>query len=669
MPRRTYVVISISLLVIGLVGMAVKFMASRHRPSNPSQPLVSQVALDSLPHKSASTADLSHLASGLLPPTNMWLSGMALQKTPQPVYPLPLSFRPQNSGFSIGLPTISSASDIISGEHVAGISASLGGSNSFVLSRYDKLSATLTYKNKNGQAIGLLTVAEGSPYVFYRASQNSSLTLSGINPTQVSSHTAQYLRYSMNGHDYVTLTNGKGSSITVNGSVATIQAPKGSLVTFYALPGATTADSLKPFAGNELAGVTTTYQMVGENALTTFRYHTQNGQATLFAALPYQHLTNGHNVGVSYGSMYGSMQLVQGKDFVVSTAAMAPSDKLDLSHLTPTQKSQLTASLQADIGATTIDKTDSYYAGKQLARAANLLSVAEQLQQPAAIRQLKNILNNAFAVRLAPSYWYYDTSLKGIAAQNPSFGSQDFNDHQFHYGYFIYAASILGTYDPSFVSTYKDEVNLLVADIASYKATSQFPFDRTFDPYAGHSWAAGLAPFADGNNQESSSEAIQAWNGVALWGKLTKNQTLQQNGLWMLANEAHAAGSIWRQVGTTTPATANYTSPLVDINFGGKRVYSTFFTNEPGAKLGIQLIPFNPAFVSFASDGGSTINRLLNASIVNNNYNVALGDYDLMYLALTNPSKAASLAAAQTNIDDGNSRTYLQAWIFSQLDK
>ncbi|HEX7210899.1 MAG TPA: glycosyl hydrolase, partial [Propionibacteriaceae bacterium] len=50
---------------------------------------------------------------------------------------------------------------------------------------------------------------------------------------------------------------------------------------------------------------------------------------------------------------------------------------------------------------------------------------------------------------------------------------------------------------------------------------------RTFDAYAGHSWASGTAPFADGNNQESSSEAITAWTGLALWAKASANPNLE----------------------------------------------------------------------------------------------------------------------------------------------
>jgi len=66
-------------------------------------------------------------------------------------------------------------------------------------------------------------------------------------------------------------------------------------------------------------------------------------------------------------------------------------------------------------------------------------------------------------------------------------------------------------------------VELLIKDIANWdRNDTRFPFLRNFDPYEGHSWASGHAGFADGNNQESSSEAINAWQAIILWGSNRK---------------------------------------------------------------------------------------------------------------------------------------------------
>ncbi len=42
----------------------------------------------------------------------------------------------------------------------------------------------------------------------------------------------------------------------------------------------------------------------------------------------------------------------------------------------------------------------------------------------------------------------YDEQAKGIVGLTPSFGSDEFNDHHFHYGYFLYAAGVLTAGQP-----------------------------------------------------------------------------------------------------------------------------------------------------------------------------------------------------------------------------
>ena len=108
---------------------------------------------------------------------------------------------------------------------------------------------------------------------------------------------------------------------------------------------------------------------------------------------------------------------------------------------------------------------------------------------------------------------------------------------------------------------------------------------------------------------------------------------------------------------------------VVGINWGAKRDYATWFSADPNAKLGIQLIPMSPASTYLAGDPARIAENLKQA--VPNGYNVALGDYLLMYSALEGPSQAsAALATARTLpdkfIDDGDSRTYLMAWIMTR---
>jgi len=61
------------------------------------------------------------------------------------------------------------------------------------------------------------------------------------------------------------------------------------------------------------------------------------------------------------------------------------------------------------------------------------------------------------------------------------FGNTYYNDHHFHYGYFIYTAAVIGTLDPTWLAANQDYVNALVRDIANpSELDNYFPVSRMF---------------------------------------------------------------------------------------------------------------------------------------------------------------------------------------------
>lgn len=71
----------------------------------------------------------------------------------------------------------------------------------------------------------------------------------------------------------------------------------------------------------------------------------------------------------------------------------------------------------------------------------------------------------------------YDTTWKGLISKgglcdpNADFGNTFYNDHHFHYGYFVHAAAVIGQMDKDiggnrWVAANKDFVNSLVRDVA-----------------------------------------------------------------------------------------------------------------------------------------------------------------------------------------------------------
>ena len=100
------------------------------------------------------------------------------------------------------------------------------------------------------------------------------------------------------------------------------------------------------------------------------------------------------------------------------------------------------------------------------------------------------------------------------------FGNTYYNDHHFHYGYFVYTAAVLGYLDPTWLAANKAFVNLLCRDYSNPSTEDNyFPVYRNFDWYHGHSWAHGLYETFDGKDQESSSEDSMSAYALKMWGR------------------------------------------------------------------------------------------------------------------------------------------------------
>ena len=68
--------------------------------------------------------------------------------------------------------------------------------------------------------------------------------------------------------------------------------------------------------------------------------------------------------------------------------------------------------------------------------------------------------------------------------------------------------------------------------------------------YMGHSWASGIAvpggkPNFLGRNQESTSEAVNAWYAISLLGKVVGRDDVRDLGMALLATEIKSAQTYW----------------------------------------------------------------------------------------------------------------------------
>lgn len=657
----------IGFIIIALAAVIVIAITKKTSDEPAARSLLSANAIATLSKKDESGIDTSHLADDVTPPTNKWFSGIALQAVPKTVFPTPLSFTPTDNSFTFDLPSVQTNEKSILNTPSHPTTVSITDAQQYRITRYDELSVDLTYYGAGDQKLATVTIAAGSPYVHYHGLGDSKITVTS--QSKATSTAAVELRtqndiistHALAFHNAGFRQNGD----TVSGTI-----PTGGLISFYTLPSSANDTSLRTNAGNRLTGTKVGYEKQGDDYVTTIGLTTDNNQPTVYGLLPHQN--NSVDSTFTIDTLYGQQRFIESRSLDFSTPSVPVSDALDTSKINPDNLALLKTQLRHDINATKILAEDTYFGGKEMYRSAQLLQLAKQLNEENTALTIQQKLHAELTTWLKQSdgrvkkVFYYDSKINGIVGQTASFGSQEFNDHHFHYGYFIYAASILAKYDESFKQQYQPMVDMLVADIANYSSDEALPLRRNFDPYFGHSWASGSSPFNDGNNQESASEAINAWVATSLWATQTGNQALKVQSDWMLSNEVQSTMAYWLNYDQTkAPYNQNYSHSISPLNWGGKRDYATFFSAEPSAMLGILLIPMNPSMISYSSLGPRIDTLITEAAITETSQ---FSDYILMLDSLRGDGTQLSKAQALTDImiDNANSRSYMYAWIMSQ---
>lgn len=260
--------------------------------------------------------------------------------------------------------------------------------------------------------------------------------------------------------------------------------------------------------------------------------------------------------------------------------------------------------LKRDMGPEDAGVHDTYWEGKRLGKWASLIPIAEQYGLEAEAAALTKrvtarleawLTANDAAVRPKAAQVFAHEKRWGTLIGYPAgFGSeQELNDHHFHYGYFLRAAGEVARRDPAWAGDdrWGGMLKLIARDIASAKRDDpMFPFLRNFDPYAGHSWASGHARFGDGNNEESSSEAINAWYGLILLGQFTGDAEMRDLGVWLYTTEMRAIEEYWFDV-TGEDFPKGYAHPVVTMVWGGKGANGTWFSAAPEAIHAINFLP------------------------------------------------------------------------------
>ena len=192
-----------------------------------------------------------------------------------------------------------------------------------------------------------------------------------------------------------------------------------------------------------------------------------------------------------------------------------------------------------------------------------------------------------------------------------SYDSDLFNDHHFHYGYMLYAGALLCMNDADFKEKYGDMLRLIAKDFANWdRSDSRFPFLRTLDPWAGHSYAGGLGDGANdnGNGQESSSEAMQGWGGVYLLGVALGDTEMRDAGIFGWLTESNGVAEYWfDRDHIRDDREHNYDYTLYphpyNTNITSKGIgWWTWFSGDPLWMHSIQWMPVSPCLNYLSQD-------------------------------------------------------------------
>lgn len=190
---------------------------------------------------------------------------------------------------------------------------------------------------------------------------------------------------------------------------------------------------------------------------------------------------------------------------------------------------------------------------------------------------------------------------KAIVGFDQSYGSAQFTDNHFHYGYLIHAAALYGMVDKTFLADYGDMLKIVAQQYANWKRNDTFlPYFRTLDIWMGHSYAGGTAS-GGGNNQESTSEAMQSWVGLYLLGDMLQDNAMRDAGAFGYTAESAATLEYWFDWDMQNLPEA-YPHNMVGILWNGGYSYGTFFSGNPLHIHGIQYLPVCPGFKYLAKN-------------------------------------------------------------------
>jgi endo-1,3(4)-beta-glucanase len=436
------------------------------------------------------------------------------------------------------------------------------------------------------------------------------------------------------------------------------------------------------------------YSITNNIITETFTWNTENNQPPLIMALPHQQQTFINTPLVPEMQMPGNKGIMKGvaqstwtmQEAVPSIPLLEITDK---TKFTQAQQTEILNALSNDVQMNP-GFTGSYTAGKIFARFARLALIANLLgddtSKTTALTKIETNMEKWMNGNTDDGdNLFYDTTIGGIVPSHDDFQAMNkYDDHHFHYGYFVYTIAVMAKLDSTWANTPIivngsqitpiDWAKFLIRDYANPNSDDTFfPRLRTQDDYDGHSWASGLEVTGDGKNQESISEAVNAYYAIALLGDQIQDSNLSNWGRFLLARELRAAKTYWQ----ITPSNCSqpFSPPIYDPSYpyyvatnvwNNKIDFHTFFGGIGYASYGIEMLPFT-AITPTLLKPWITCNDVQSDLTASVTYAGTQGDgqpwIDLLLKgqALGTPNDPkwwdAAAASDQTKYDNGDSKT------------
>ncbi|KAF1788469.1 Endo-1,3(4)-beta-glucanase [Phytophthora cactorum] len=325
------------------------------------------------------------------------------------------------------------------------------------------------------------------------------------------------------------------------------------------------------------------------------------------------------------------------------------------------QQQRIVDHLREDINAGwSIPLDGSYYFnGKAAQKYASLCLIAND---PAIVGGDKSLLNsclNKLRGVMAPfvaNTWanklQYDQIYGGVVSSqgfktkdlNADFGNTMYNDHHFHYGYWVHTAAIINRLDPSWSDLPKlnTMVNLLVRDVANFDPDDKF--------------------FARFRSFDCTSEDVNFAFGMYMYGKATNNAAMEAVGKLMTRVNAHAIKTYFLIEDANQIHPANFRpNKVTGIFFDNKVDYATWFSAEKYCIHGIQMIPVSAVteFVRTKQFVKEEWEQVLGKETIVTREDTGNAWLSLLYANFAMVDKQRALGVLQkAKMDDGLSRSW-----------